>query len=333
MMNYLVCLATFILFNAGIDAAPASASLKTSELQYERCPRGLGFDAGDGCNWCFCVPETGAVGCTIELCEESFPPSEPEAKFLKTSKVRDHAALKSMNTSEVAWSTVSIGGRCPEFVPSIDSCNTCFCNPATGIIGCTMMACPEMNYVETKSNHETAPASKSLKTSEGTESLCQDFLLHNTDDNCECNPETGLVQCTMYLEHGPVEIDHGPIRISKSLKTSDDAEISCEDFFQYNNNDICFCNPETGLVQCTLFLQYLDFAIGGDPIRISKSMKTTEPQYENCPNGLHFPSEDGCNSCFCVPENGAVGCTLMACPQPLLPPESKKSMKDLKRAE
>jgi len=517
-MKYLVVLVIFNLLNAGIDAAPAaSKGLKTSELQHENCPRGLRFYDDDGCNRCFCVPETGAVGCTMMLCEG---PLEQEAKFLKTPELRGHEALKNMNTSEVAWTRVPIGGRCPEFVAPIDSCNTCFCNPATGIVGCTMMACPEMNYVETKSNHENTPASKSLKTSE---SLCQDFLLHNTDDNCECNPETGLVQCTLYIQHseyetdhgpirisksmkssggseslcpefthdncdcnpetgmitctidhgrdnivhgpiriskslktsaenlcpefthdncdcnpetgmitctidhgrdnivhGPIRIsksmktsedtgsfcpeflddnceclpeaglimcvhdrgmdiiDHGPIRISKSLKTSEDTESLCQDymihnpdnncecnpetglltctlsidmsqidivhgpllrpfksltfedagslcqdFSLHNTDDNCFCNPETGLVGCTLYLQHSEYEIGGGPIRISKSLKTPEPQYENCPNGLHFPSSDGCNSCFCVPQNGAIGCTLMACPESLRPSEKK----------
>merc|ERR1719309_1256297 len=156
---------------------------------------------------------------------------------------------------------------CPDFIH-----DNCDCEPETGLITCTI------DHGRVNIDHGPIRISKSLKSDD----LCPDFI----HDNCDCDPETGLITCT---------IDHGPIRISKSLKTSEDSEISCQDFLLHNPMDNCECNTETGLIMCHP-VRGMD-VIDHGPIRISKSLKSESL----CPDFTH-------DNCDCDPETGLITC-------------------------
>lgn len=231
---------------------------------------------------------------------------------------------------------------------SSDGCNICTCHPDTGRIGCTLTICQNMWDI-------AVPYKKSIVKTMGTrdpffvqEDICPRGLTFLSDDGCgnvcRCNPENGFVGCT---KRG-CEVRHRPLPSKKDAHVEDDLCPRGLIFPSDDGCNSCTCNPENGVVACTkrgcrvrvrpptnmweIAVPYSKSIYSKSLMKTAKTAELDECERKRCPEGLSFPAGDGCNSCFCNPETGATGCTLMGCTIYTLE-SAVKSLSTLKSSE
>jgi len=143
------------------------------------CPQGVRYN--DGCNWCDCQPEDGAISCTRRACVSILPGTvrfengilrgpEPFSTMLKniwknlsswclnciiaSSTIKIHFII-SCSFSDQRFDEEALTNKCPQGVNYKDDCNSCRCNPETGIFSCTRVACAQPITIPQSENIST----------------------------------------------------------------------------------------------------------------------------------------------------------------------------------
>jgi len=196
--------------------------------------------------------------------------------------------------------------------PRVD-CQTCECNPDNGVVSCTRMACE----TRLRPDEIATAGSKALKTSEPRHELCPHGTTWNVNCNvCFCYPDTGFTGCSM-MACSTDQIQ--PAETKSLMKTSETNHELCPHGTTWNVNcNVCFCYPDTGFTGCSMMACSTDQV---QPAETKSLMKTSEPHHELCPHGTTW--NVNCNVCFCYPDTGFTGCSMMACSTDQVRPATK----------
>uniref|UniRef100_A0A336LYS6 CSON010969 protein n=1 Tax=Culicoides sonorensis TaxID=179676 RepID=A0A336LYS6_CULSO len=295
------------------------------------CQPGTSFKHADGCNDCTCAANGKLAICTLKLCPGTFdkPRRDPYAPDF-------HCTPGST------------------FVNPADGCNMCTCKEDGTTAGCTEMACADEHHKVKRSPVNNDPASPDFSCVPGTSfkhadgcndctcsdngkfaactlKLCVEPLFTGSPyedgfsckpeasfryecNDCRCLPNGKAAMCTFKLCN-PDSVR--TVRAITNQNNPNQPNFRCTPGEQFTHSDgcnSCICNQDGKHAACTLKM----CITATSPIPETVAT-VVPPQEKKCVPGSHFPSDDGCNTCFCTNE-GKVGCTLMYCEnRPLQP--------------
>jgi len=285
MLSLLLAAAILVVTPAEAKSLKKTA-LENTEVRIQpdsegNCPNGILFEPIDDCNDCWCT-ESGSTACTnLYYCHFRRNP-------------------------------------CPQGTV-YGECGQCRCDPETGRSLCLLIGCPEKAMLP-------LPEERLMKKISAKQAvdLCPHGVDYSPDDcnGCRCDPASGITACTQMLCFRWPDISPEDKQASftkRIMKQSEDACSRGEKIFAFDLSGLieelgdciqCFCEVDTRRTVCTPAYCALQ----------AERESTSEPSLkqaevagatDRCPRGLSFKND--CNTCFCIPETGAVGCTLMGC--------------------